>query len=200
MLIRLAERFGVQGVGIDLSEEAIHEARRRPRAADLEWIVVDAKSWQAEPESFDVAMCIGATHAFGLGAGSYERAIQNLAPLVHAGGMLLLGEGYLKQPADSAYRAILGDFPPDEMTHSRNVAVARSHGLIPLSAWVSSEDEWDEFEWSHQREIEQAAVENPADDQLREKLIHRRQWIDAYLLWGRNTLGFGVYLLKKPAR
>ena len=202
VLIRLVERYGVQAVGIDNSEEAIQESRRRStvrvRKADLDWLVVDAASWKTERESFDLAVCIGSTHAFGLGVGAYERAIQNLIPLVRCGGALLMGEGYMRTPAGDEYRKILGEFPPDEMTHYENITVARDNGLVPLSAWVSSEDEWDEFEWSHQRLAEQTAAEKPDDVQACEKLNHRRQWMDAYLRWGRNTLGFGVYLLRKP--
>jgi SAM-dependent methyltransferase len=202
MLIRLVERYGIQAIGIDSSEEAIQEARRsailRTSDADLEWMVVDAKSWHVEPESFDLALCIGSTHAFGLGAGAFERAIRNIAPLVRHGGKLLLGDGFMTAPADSEYRKILGDFPSDETTHYGNIAAARDNGLVPLSAWVSSEDEWDEFEWSHQRLAEQSAANKPDDVQACEKLKRRRQWMDAYLRWGRITLGFGVYLLRKP--
>lgn len=125
MLVRLVEHYGVQAVGIDSSKDAIKEARSRAALrvsdADLEWVVVDAKSWQVEPESFDLAMCIGSTHAYGLGSGANERAIHNLVPLVRHGGTLLLGEGFMRAPADSEYRKILGDFPSDEMTHYGNI-------------------------------------------------------------------------------
>jgi cyclopropane fatty-acyl-phospholipid synthase-like methyltransferase len=128
MLIRLVERYGLQGVGIDSFEEAIQEARRRAALrvsnSDLEWAAVDAQTWQAEPESFDLAMCIGSTHAFGLGVGAYERAIQNLNPLVRCGGAMLLGEGFMRAPVNSEYRKILGEFPPDGMTNHGNVAAA----------------------------------------------------------------------------
>lgn len=204
MLIRLVERCGVQALGVDASEAAIRRAKSQAAGrvpdAKAQWIVADAKSWQAEAESFDLAICIGSTHAFGLGAGAFGRAIENLVPIVRPGGLLLLGEGFLKAPACAEYRAVLGEYPPDGMSHFENVATARNLGLAPLSAWVSNEDEWDEFEWGHQRLAEQAVVDSPGDSEARQKLERRRNWIDAYLRWGRDTLGFGVYLLQKPRR
>jgi SAM-dependent methyltransferase len=202
MLIRLVEKFGVRGVGIDHSEKAIQESRERAaqrvRTADLEWIVADAAAWRAEHESFDAALCVGSTHAFGLGSGAFQRAIRALIPPLRRGGRLLIGEGFMKRPADREYRAVLGDYPPDDLTHSANIAAARSCGLVPLSAWVASDEEWDEFEWAHHRQAEQAAEANPDDTQIRARLARSRRWMDAYQRWGRDTLGFGIYLLGKP--
>ena len=62
--------------------------------------------------------------------------------------------------------------------------------------WTSN-DEWDDFEWSYQRIVEQQAIANPDDKKVFEKLVRRREWIDAYLKWGRDTLGYGAYLFRK---
>ena len=142
---------------------------------------------------------MGSTHALGLGCDAYRNAIEQMIPLVVCGGLLLIADGYMKQPATPEYRKLLGDTMPDEMTHAANVATGKELGLIPLAAWTSSDDEWDDFEWTYQRIIERNAAERPEDRDLMAKLAHRREWMDAYLLWGRDTLGFGVYLFKSAA-
>lgn len=202
MLIRLVERYSAIAVGIDSSAESIEEAQRRSDSrlagSSPRWIVADASVWKPRGEAFDLACCIGSTHAFGLGSTAFQQALRNLCPLVRGGGALLIGEGYLRKPAVAKYREVLGQFPPDEMTHEQNIAVAESFGLKLEASWCSSREEWDEFESSHQRKAERDVADNPGDQQACEKLERRRRWMAAYETYGRDTLGFGVYLLRKP--
>ncbi len=149
------------------------------------------------PESFDLAICMGATHAFGLGSDAYRNAILQMISLVVPGGLLRVADGYMKQSATPEYRKLLGDTIPDEMTHASNAATGKELGLIPVAAWASSDDEWDEFEWTYQRVVERKAVDKPLDEGAIEKLTRRPEWMDAYLRWGRDTLGYGIYLFKK---
>ncbi len=202
ILMRLYERYQIVGTGIDLSPEQIAEARRRMQGripgSPVKFIEADARSFQFEQVAVALAMCLGATHAFASGSDAYRIAIERMIPLVESGGLLLIADGYLKQPATPEYRAMLGESIPDEMTHGANVATGQQLGLVPLSAWTSSEQEWDHFEWAYQRILERKAREQPDRQELREKLLRRRDWIQAYLQWGRNTLGYGVYLFQKP--
>jgi hypothetical protein len=41
---------------------------------------------------------------------------------------------------------------------------------------------------------------NPDDPDSGAMALRIRAWHDAYLRWGRDTLGFGFYVLLKPAR
>lgn len=201
VLIRLSERYRIQGTGIDTSAEHVAEAVRRAagRTADaVRFLTADARSFHVEPDSQDLVICLGSTHAFCPGSDAYANALTRMQPLVVSGGLLLVADGCLKQPAPPEYRRFLRDAIPDGMTHFANVVTGRDLGLIPLAAWTSSQDEWDEFEWSYQRIIEQKARESPNDEQVRARLNRRREWMDAYLKWGRDTLGFGVYLFRKP--
>lgn len=202
LLIRLWERFQIQGTGIDASSEQIAEARKRAEdrgtGSAIRFVEANAQSFPVAPESFDLAMCMGASHAYGLGRDAYRNAIEQMIPLVVPGGLLLIAEGYLKQKASPEYRKFLGDSIPDEMTHAANVETGKQLGLIPAAAWTSNEDEWDDFEWSYQRNIERSVAARSAEEELKTKLVQRREWMDAYLKWGRDTLGYGVYLFQKP--
>lgn len=201
VLIRVAEQSGAAGLGIDQSPEFIAEARRRESKrvdpARVEFVVADAGHFPIEAGHFHLALCLGASHAFGLGSSAYQQALRRMIPMVASGGSLLIGEGYLKQPATPVYREFLGDAIPEGMTHAANVTAGRDLGLVPLAAWTSSVEEWDDFEWAHQRIAEWQSRDNPDDPVKSSKLEWRRRWIDAYLRWGRDTLGFGIYLFEK---
>jgi SAM-dependent methyltransferase len=149
--------------------------------------------------SFDAAICLGATHAFGDGDAAYPNALDELARLVRPGGQLLLGEGYWKQPPSAGYLELLGDPPGITHDHAGNIAFAEARGLVPLYAAVSSDDEWDHFEWSHRMKVEHEAARHPDDPALAEKRERSRVWRDGYLRWGRSTMGFGFYLFMKRA-
>lgn len=202
VLIQICQQHEVFSTGIDTSDEAIAEAQRRASArsfvGNVEFIVANAQSWVTESSQFDIAVCLGASHAFGLGSTAYRNALEQLNQIVRPGGQILIAEGYVEQPIPEAYKQFIGDSTTDEMTHAHNVLTGKSLGLIPLAAWTSREDEWDEFEWSHQRIVEHRACLPNADRASKELLQRRRDWMDGYLEWGRDTLGYGTYLFSKP--
>lgn len=83
LLARLAERYGVAGVGVDPSPFCIADAktrlqRRAPRAK-MEFVQMDGAKYRPEPpESFDLASCVGASWVFGGHRGTL-RALKGMA-------------------------------------------------------------------------------------------------------------------------
>jgi ubiquinone/menaquinone biosynthesis C-methylase UbiE len=201
-LIRTIEAAGGQGLGVDLDPEAISTARDKTgsRIPDnsCEFRTADIQQASLPRNTFDLAICLGSTHAFGSGEAAYPNALKALKQLVSPGGQLLIGEGYWKQPPDPEYLTLIGEPVGIYHDHVGNITVAEQHGLVPLYAAVSSEDEWDHFEWSHRLRIEKEAAKRPNDEETAEKLKRSRLWRDGYLRWGRNTMGFGFYLFQKP--
>ena len=201
VLLRICERHRVQATGIDSSGLHVDEARRRAALRDLvgsvDFIEADAQRWHVEPGSHDTVLCLGASHAFGLGPDAYTNALQQIVTMVRSGGKLLISEAYARQPIPNDYREFIGDSIPDETTHAGNVHIGESLGLIPLGAWTSNVDEWDTFEWNYQRIVETKAMNSDADKEDILKLKQRRNWMDGYLRWGRDTLGYGTYLFIK---
>ena len=202
VLLRICERHAVQATGIDSSAEHIAEARRRAAQRKLtgrvDFVEADAKQFSVEAESLDVVICLGASHAFEPGAGAHASALKEMDRMVQPGGRLLISAGYAQQPVPDGYQEFIGESITSDMTHESNVATGKSLGLVPLGAWTSTDDEWDEFEWSYQRIVEQRASSLDANEMAGEKLIQRRHWINGYLRWGRDTLGYGTYLFQKP--
>jgi cyclopropane fatty-acyl-phospholipid synthase-like methyltransferase len=70
MLIRLAEKYDIKGLGIDKSPYCIREAEKRkgqriPRAK-LKFLEMDGAQYKPETGEYsDLAMCIGATWIYG---------------------------------------------------------------------------------------------------------------------------------------
>ena len=170
-LIRLIEATGANGVGIDV-----------------------------DPACIAVAICIGASHAFGEGRQAYPNAIEALTRFIRPGGQILIGECYWKQPPDPDYLKTIGDPVGVYNDHQENVTLPEASGLLPVYAAVSSEDEWDDFEWRHSMRIEQTATRNPDDHEAVTRAKENREWRNAYLQWGRATMGFGFYIFRKQLR
>jgi SAM-dependent methyltransferase len=204
-LLRVIEKYSVQGLGVDRDAACIataqESAAERGLSARVEFRATDMSELTkndltAERGAFDLGICIGSTHAFGLGEVAYPNAIERLCKLVRPSGLILLGESYWKQEPAAEYRQLLGEPIGIYRDHAANIAFAEARGLHCLYATVSNDDEWDDFEWSHQRKIQRQAEANPADPALAKRLAGARQWRDGYLRWGRTTMGFGMYLFR----
>jgi ubiquinone/menaquinone biosynthesis C-methylase UbiE len=196
LLLRLIERFDSVGVGVDPNAAALDEARRRAAGrVNIQRLQLHQQSiadFGAVEGAYAAALCIGSTHAYG----DYLGTLAGLQRLVRPGGQIVIGEGYWKQPPDTAYLALLGA-EPDELTdHVTNVTRAGAAGLIPLYSTVSSDDEWDHYEGLYCRAIERYVAAHPDDPDSAEFSAYIRQWYAGYLRWGRATLGFGLYLFQ----
>ena len=197
MLIRLCERTGAQGIGIDFNPTFIQQAQQNAvgRITDnqIMWISKPVAEVDIEPTSLKAALCIGATHAFG----NYHTTLTILSELVEPGGHILVGEGYWKTLPGQAYLDFLGATVDDYDTHANNIRAGANAGLKPLYAVVSSDDEWDHYEGLYARAIELYTHANDDSDvpAMQERIS---KWREAYLQWGRATLGFGLYLFLRP--
>ncbi len=81
--------------------------------------------------------------------------------------------------------------------HEDNLAAGLAEGLEACGAWVSSESDWDRYEDLYARTVERYVAEHPDDadaPEMRERIL---RWRETYLRWGRDTLGFGLYLFRR---
>jgi ubiquinone/menaquinone biosynthesis C-methylase UbiE len=198
LLVRIAERFQAQGTGIDINAAFLAEGRAtaadRGVAARIELLEMEASRLAVEPQTFDAAICIGSTHAFG----TYRDTLRELARLVRPGGDVLMGEGYWKRDPDPEYLRRLQATADEMTTHEGMQAAGTEHGLVPRGAWRSSDQDWDRYEDLYARTVETYVAAHPEDPDspaLRERI---RDWRETYVHWGRDTLGFGLYLFRRP--
>ena len=137
-----------------------------------------------------------------LGAGGIPGGMagicRHLKSWTKSGGYVLIGEGFWGKRPHPHYLAFLGGEQGQYLNHAGNVQAGVDAGLIPMHATTASRDEWDEYEWKYCRSIERYAREQPDDPDVPQMLDRIRHWRDAYLRWGRETLGFAVYLFYRP--
>lgn len=196
--IRLIEKYQVSATAVELYDDALREGRKRAEGripiGNLNFVNEDAKvaiERYSDPQ-FKLGICVGATHAIG----DFTSTLQALKKCVRKGGYILIGEGYWKQPPDQGYLDALGAEESEFKSHYENLQTAEDLGLTPLWAYTASEDDWDHYEWLYAMSIENYCFENPDDPDCEEMLEKIRSWKKTYNKWGRETLGFGLYLFR----
>ncbi|WP_301173630.1 class I SAM-dependent methyltransferase [Brevibacillus nitrificans] len=199
LLIRYIEKYNISATAIELYEGSIESARNRANGRialeRIQFVNEDAKQAidQFSTSAFRLGICIGSTHAIGDLAGT----LQALRKCVQPGGYILVGEGYWKKTPSNEYLQALGAQLEDLTTHHGNVKLGEQMGLTPLFSVVASEDDWDAYEGLYASSIEEYCYENPDDPDVDAMLTRIRSWRNTYLEWGRDTLGFGLYLFRK---
>jgi SAM-dependent methyltransferase len=202
LLIRMAERFGVAGVGIDRSPVFLAEARSGSQRLDgpgtVTFLEQDAASYTPAGELFDVGICIGG----GAGYGFFPKVLERMAGLVKRDrGVLVIGECYWKQPPAREYLEFLGIESGAYLSHEGNLELCAKRGLAVEWHSVSSLQEWDDYEDLYARSIREYALANPGDPDVPAMMRRIESWQGMYEAHGRNTLGFGFYILEQaPGR
>lgn len=197
--LRMIERFHVRVTAVDNSPEMLAAARERAQSRvglkRLHLVKIDIEEYRPEPAVFDFTAMLGG----GGIAGGFPGICARLAQLTRPGGYILIGDGFWANPPTTEYLAHLDAAEQEFLDHRGNVQAGIDAGLIPLHASVASPDEWDEYEWKYSRSVERYALEQPHDPDVPAMLERIQRWRDGYLRWGRQTLGFGVYLFQRPA-
>jgi SAM-dependent methyltransferase len=166
---------GVRGVGVDTDTDALAAAQRaaaeRGLSERVTFVAADAPVWVAAPDvDVDVAISVGATHAFG-----------DLTALLRAlpGRRVLVGDAFYARAADAWCVETFGALAPGTDAVRE---IARAAGWRVSDLAVSTLAEWDEFEarW-------RAGVD--AD--------FARQRKDEYEAHYRGVLGFAWLVLDK---
>jgi SAM-dependent methyltransferase len=200
LALRIIDRFQAEVTAVDISSPMLDAARERAQwcgaLGRLRLIKIDIAEYSPESESFDLTVMLGG----GGIAGGFAGICARLAQWTRPGGYVLIGEGYWVKAPATEYLAHLETTADELLDHHGNLQAGIDTGLIPLHAVVASADEWDEYEWKYSRSIERYAMEQPADPDVPAMLERIRRWRDAYLRWGRDTLGFGLYLFHRPGR
>jgi SAM-dependent methyltransferase len=196
-LIRLAETYGIRGIGIDISPFCIADAQRnlQERAPTSEVIFrqMDGADFRPdEPHSFTLVSCIGASWIFGGHAGTLDALCGMVAP----GGWVIAGEVYwLKEPSEE-YLQASGDTRDAFGTHAGNVEAGEERGLDLVHTFVSNRDDWDWYEglkWGATDEYVRAHPDDPDLPELVERVAKAKA---VYLRWGRETLGWAIYVFR----
>lgn len=196
MLTRLAERYEVSGVGVDISPYCVEDAKRklqeRVPVAQIKILNMDGANYSPD-QPFDLAMCIGASWVYQ----GHRGTLRALRAMTKPGGLVLVGEPFWLKEPDEAYLAAENHTRDMFGTHYENVLVGEDEGLFPLYTMVSNQDDWDRYETLQWYAAERYARDNPDDPDVREILVRVAHSRTNYLRWGRDTLGWALYLFQK---
>jgi SAM-dependent methyltransferase len=199
LMIRLAERTGVGGIGIDTSEEQIATAAREAAArapdAGLEFQAGDAGALKVPKEGFALAACVGSTHALGGLRGTLKR----LSELVRPGGYVLVGEGYWEHRPERALLDALGATEDELTDYPVLLWAGNEFGLSPVYAARATPGDWARYEWTYLFNADRYAQEHPDEEGI--ELLHERiAWTRRRRLLAAQdgeTLGFALILWRR---
>jgi len=198
-LVRMAERYNIDGVGVDKSpfciRDAEQNAQKRVQApSKLAFVEAGGTEYRVEDGSLDMAICLGASWIFG----GYRGTLSTLGRYIRPGGLVLTGEPHWIQEPDPEYLKMSGMTRELFGTHADNVKTGVEEGLIPIYAILSTKEDFDRYEWLQFRAGELYAMENPTDTDVPELLKRIHHGREEYTRFGRDTLGWAMYLYIKP--
>jgi len=199
MLCQWARHFGVSGVGVDHSKVFLEAARSRAKELNvdhlIEFVEGDAGKYMIQPRSYDVICCIGATWI----RRNFDGTVQFMRPGLRDEGLLIVGEAFWRQlPLPEEYKRTLTD---EELAMGFRDLVGtlkriEDNGMELVGMVLANEDDWDNYETAHWRNVEQWLRENPKDPDANEFRAIVRKNRERYLRWERKYLGWGIFVMK----
>jgi SAM-dependent methyltransferase len=186
--IVLAEAFDCRIHGVELRPQFADEARARVAERGLGSLVsietADAAAYPLEPESWDAALCLGASFVWG----HIGDAAKVLRPAVRPGGFVAIGEPFWHEAGTEA---------DGYVDLAATVERFQVGGLALTGLIAASEDDWDRYESLHWRALEEwlaANPEHPDAAAIREQHVCFR---DNYIRKQRAELGWAIFAGRK---
>jgi hypothetical protein len=117
--------------------------------------------------------------------------------MVAPGSWVVTGEPYWLQEPCEEYLEVLG-LPKEALgTHIGNVEAGEERGLDLVHTLVSNSDDWDRYEGLQWSASDEYARSHPEDPDLPELMRRVGEEKAAYLRWGRETLGWAIYVFRR---
>jgi SAM-dependent methyltransferase len=188
----LAAAYGCRVHGVEILPAFAEVARARGAANGLESLIevqtADASEVQFEADSWDAALCIGASFVWG----TIADAAAALVPLVREGGFVAIGEPFWRQwpLPDGIENEGFVDLPATVERFERA-------GLAPTGMIAASEDDWDHYESLHWRATEEWLAEHPDHPDAKDIRTQHNRYRDDYFRLKRALLGWAIFVGRK---
>lgn len=188
LLEHVSVMYHCKGTGIDIDEIGIKIAQKNLNAINSR---ISLKCQSYAPDlfregTFTHAACIGSSGAFGDGKNAFPASLGEMRKLLTNGGIALIGELYWKSKPPLAYQKATGIEENSIINFTELIKTIDKNKFQLLSFVRASEQDWDIFESSHLFNRIKAGKE-----------IQARKWFDSYLKWGKDCMGFALFLLRK---
>jgi SAM-dependent methyltransferase len=192
ILVLWAEEFGISGIGIDVRKYACDRANKKISDRKLndriEIVCGNGAEYPFTKQGYDVAACIGASFIWG----NYRSTIRAMKDAIHPEGKLVIGEPYwIKEPVPSEYK----EENKELLNEYQLLEIAREEGFDFEYMVRANHDDWDRYEASNWYSLSQWIEENRDHPEIKDVInwFHKTQ--DDYLKYGREYLGWAVYIL-----
>ncbi len=197
-IIRMAEQYKVEGIGVEISSFHVSDAEkmRKERVPDarLTFLVMDGAEYKPKVgERFDLAACIGASWIYG----GHKETLKAMKEMAAPGGWVVVGEPFWRHEPASEYLEAIGIERGMLGMHHENAGAGQELGLELVYTLASSPDDWDRYEGLQWYAATAWAGEHPDDPDVEEVLKRVRADRENYLRWGRDTIGWSIYVFKK---
>jgi SAM-dependent methyltransferase len=197
LLLRVLEAApAARGLGVDLDEGSLSNARRRAVDRGLaERATFEGRDAREVTGSFGAVTCIGASQIWGPQVEEarpldYSAALIALRDLLPRAGRLVYGEGVWSAPPTPAATAPLAGRDDEYVTLGELVELAKKHGFAVMAAHEAGLDEWDAFESGfasgYARWLADHAADHPEAEDVRELAARQHT---AYFGGYRGILG-----------
>lgn len=200
MAIHLAEKHGLVVDALERSEavSAIAKKRLKGRGAPgkVTLHTVDSQAFLKSAKPYDFVVSAGSSGVVS-GPPEPQAVMAALKESVKPGGMLLWADPYWKADPDPAFVAMLGPYAAYK-THAGNIEAGEAAGLELWYAGMSPDYEWDDCAFSMYAAAKAWLADNPDDPQAADVRARTEMQRMAYMTFGRHTLGFGLYLFRRP--
>ncbi len=191
-LVLWAKHFGISGIGIDFRPYAVERARQKVRdrglADRIEIVEGKGAEYEVEKHSFDFAVCLGASFIWN----GYRPTIQAMRETIKPGGRLLIGEPYL----------LTKDVPP-EYTEAKGVHTETELMQISIEEGFdigymirANDDDWARYEATNWEGLTAWLEENKNHPDRQAVIEWFRKTQDDYFRFGREYLGWAIYILR----
>lgn len=197
MLVRWAEKYGIHGVGVDISAVFLEAAQLRAKElnvwSQVSFVQADAAEYPQPFHEFNIVSCIGATW---IGNGLIGTLELMKPALRDERGLLLVGEPYyIEAPPPEALN--MWGFKPEEYASLEGTLDRfEQTGLELVEMILADGDGWDRYEAAQWLAADMWLRQNPDDpdaERLREWNARNRR---VYLRYGRRYLGWGIFVLR----
>jgi SAM-dependent methyltransferase len=196
-LVLWAEQFGISGIGIDIREHVCERARKkisdRGLGDRIQIVCGKGAEYPFEGHGYDAAVCLGATFIWK----GFEPTIRAMAKAIPDHGRLAVGEPYWLQD----------EVPPEYVRTEQEffkehelLQIIRESGFDLVYLIRASQDDWDQYEAGNWLGLVAWLKENPEHPERQQVMDHLHKIQDEYLRFGRQYLGWAVYILEKKNR